>query len=157
MQPNQTATAGTRWHDHVSAGRFRVDFWFAGQHAGGFQAVDGIQAQVELIEYRAGRDRFVRQIPGRPRVTPVVLRKGYVNTALLWDWMQATMDGKFTFANVSVVLLDDDGAAELARYNLVDCWPSRWSGWRLDADAGRAMVEELELQVRTMERVAGHD
>lgn len=154
MSANQGA-AGARTHDHQGAFRFRVDLWMDGTHAGGFQAVDGIHAQVELIEYQAGTDKYARQIPGRPKVAPVVLKKGYVNSDVLWGWMKATMDGNFRFENASIVLLDDAGQSELARYNLVDCWPSRWAGWQLDANSNNAMVEEFELQVRTIERIAG--
>ncbi len=157
MNPADAAFGGARWHDHQAAFRFRVDFWFDSQLAGGFQAVEGIQTQVEVIAYQSGRDMYPRQIPGRPKIAPVVLKKGYVNTALLWDWIKATMDGNFRFENASIVLMDDSGRTELARYNLLDCWPSRWAGWQLDANSDNAMVEEFELQVRTIERVSGYD
>ena len=65
------------------------------------------------------------------------------------------MDGKMKFENVSVILMDDSGQDELARYDLLDTWPSRWSGWQLDANGSNAMVEELELQVRHINRVGG--
>jgi len=55
--------------------------------------------------------------------------------------------------DVRDVLLDDDGVTELSRYNLGTCWPSSWKGWQLDGMGGEAMVEELELQVRSIERV----
>lgn len=138
--------------DHQGGFNFRVEL--GGIQAGAFRAVDGLSTTVELIEYQGGGDMFGRQIPGRPKIAPVVLKKGYVNTAVLWDWMQATMKGQFKFENVSVVLLDDSGTEELARYNLMHTWPSRWSGWQLDANGSNAMVEEMELQVREMERVA---
>ena len=139
-------------HDPNAAFRFRVEFWFDGQAAGGFLAVDGLHVQVEVLEYQSGRDPYPRQIPGRPRIAPVVFKKGYVNSAIVWEWMQATMDGKFRFENASIVLLDDGGQAELARYNLIDCWPSRGRGWQLDASSSTAMVEEFELQVRAIHR-----
>jgi phage tail-like protein len=143
----------SRDFDHQGAFRFSVDLEFAGVKAGAFTAVDGLSATVELIEYQGGTDTFARQIPGRPKVTPVVLKKGYVNTSVLWDWMKATMDGAMKFENVSIVLLDDSGQNELGRYNLIDTWPSRWQGWQLDAQSSNAMVEEFELQVREITRV----
>ncbi len=157
MDPMDAAFGGARWHDHQAAFRFRIDFWFDSQLAGGFQSVEGIHTQVEVIEYQSGRDLYPRQLPGRPKITPVVLKKGYVNTAILWDWIKATMDGKFRFENASIVLMDDSGRSELARYNLVDCWPSRWAGWQLDANSNNAMVEEFELQVRTIDRISAFD
>ena len=139
-------------YDHQGGFRFSVEL--GGIKAGAFRAVDGLSATVELIEYQGGGDMSARQIPGRPKVAPIVLKKGYVNTAILWDGMKATMEGEFKFENVSVILLDDSGQEELARYNLMETWPSRWAGWQLDANGSNAMVEEMELQVRSLERVA---
>jgi phage tail-like protein len=152
--PKPAANPNTsRVFDHQGAFRFRVEL--GGVAAGAFTAVDGLSAQIEPIEYQGGKDQYVRQIPGRPKVAPVVLKKGYVNTAALWDWMQATMDGELRFENVSLVLLADDGLTELVRYNLTETWPSRWNGFQLDANSSNAMIEELELQARTVARVAG--
>ncbi len=138
--------------DHQGGFNFRVEL--GGVQAGAFRSVEGLAVSVELIEYQGGGDKYARQIPGRPKVAPITLKKGYVNTATLWDWMKGTMEGKIQFENVSVILLDDDGQEELARYNLLETWPSSWKGWQLDANASNAMVEELELQVRQVERVA---
>lgn len=146
-------TSGGRWHDHQ--GGFRFELEFGSLKAGGFRSVDGLGVSVEMIEYQSGSDKYARQIPGRPKIAPVVLKKGYVNTSVLWDWMKGTMEGKLKFENVSVVLMDDSGQDELARYDLLDTWPSRWSGWQLDASGSNAMVEELELQVRHIKRIAG--
>lgn len=146
-------SAGHRVHDHQGGFRFRVEM--GGVQAGAFRSVDGLSTTVELIEYQGGGDMYARQIPGRPKIAPVVLKKGYVNTAMLWDWMHATMEGKFRFENVSVVLLDDDGKTELDRYELLETWPTRWAGWQLDANSANAMVEEFELQVHRIKRVAG--
>jgi phage tail-like protein len=142
---------GARKFDHH--GGFRFEVQLGNVAAGAFRAVDGLSGTVELIEYQGGGDLYPRQIPGRPKVVPVVLKKGYVNTAVVWDWMKTTMDGGFQEENVSIILKDDSGQEELARYNLSNCWPSRWAGWQLDANGSNAMVEEMELQVRTLERV----
>ena len=123
-------------------------------------AVSAASASARELRHISSLGRSCAQTAGRsgrPKIAPVVLKKGYVNTAILWDWMKATMDGKFRFENASVVLMDDSGRSELARYNLVDCWPSRWAGWQLDANSNNAMVEEFELQVRTIERISAYD
>lgn len=149
--PQSTNTS--REFDHQGAFRFRVEL--GGVAAGTFTAVDGLSAQIELIEYQSGADAYVRQMPGRPKVAPVVLKKGYVNTSALWDWLQTTIDGKLQLENVSVILLADDGTTELLRYNLTETWPSRWNGFHLDAGSSGALIEELELQARTITRVQG--
>ncbi len=142
----------SRVFDHQGAFRFRLEL--GGIQAGSFRSVEGLSVNVELIEYQGGGDKYARQIPGRPKIAPVVLKKGYVNTSFLWDWMKSNMEGELKLENVSVVLLTDDGQNDLARYELSDCWPSSWKGWQLDANSSNAMVEEIELQVRGIERVA---
>jgi phage tail-like protein len=143
----------SRPFDHQAAFRFRIEL--GGIQAGAFRSVEGLGVSVEMIEYQGGGDMYARQIPGRPKIAPVVLKKGYVNTSFLWDWMKSNMQGNIQLENVSVVLLTDDGQSDLARYELTDCWPSSWKGWQLDANASNAMVEEIELQVRMIERVEG--
>lgn len=151
--PQAKPSNTSRVFDHQGSFRFRVEL--GGVAAGAFTAVDGLSAQVELVEYQGGMDQYVRQIPGRPKISPVVLKKGYVNTAALWNWMQATMDGTLQLENVSLVLIADDGTTELVRYDLTETWPSRWNGFQLDANSSNAMIEELELQARSVSRVAG--
>ena len=55
-------------------------------------------------------------------------------------------------------LLDEIAAMSerirLVRYDLNDCWPSSWKGLQLDGMGSEALVEELELQVRFIQRVA---
>lgn len=141
-----------RIHDHWGGFRFKVEIEQIA--AGAFTAVDGLTAEVELVEYQGGMDLYPRQIPGRPKIAPIVLKKGYINTAVLWDWMKKTMDGEVEHKSASVILLADDNDTEVVRYNLFEVWPSRWQGFQLDAQSSNAMIEELELQVRHVQRVA---
>lgn len=142
---------GNRPFDHRGNFKFRIEI--GNVSAGAFRAIDGLGVTTELIEYQGGGDMFARQIPGRPKVAPITLKKGWVVNAALWNWMRDTMQGKFTFHNVSVILLDDDGQTDVARYELTQCWPSSWKGFQLDGMGNEAMVEELELQVRHVQRV----
>ncbi len=149
--PQESSTAN-RSFDYRGNFNFRIEV--GGIAAGAFRAVDGLSTSTELIEYQGGGDMYARQIPGRPKIAPVTLKKGWVVSAALWQWMQDTMEGRFSFHNVSVVLMDDDGQTDVARYELSQCWPSSWKGFQLDGMGNEAMVEELELQVRGISRVA---
>lgn len=143
----------SRKFDHQGVFRFKVQL--GSIQAGAFTAVDGLTAEIETIEYQGGMDMYPRQIPGRPKVSPVVLKKGWINTALLWDWMRKTMEGELKFENISLTLVADDNTTELVQYDCLDAWPSRWNGFQLDAASSNAMLEELELQVREVKRVKG--
>ncbi|MBM4342046.1 MAG: phage tail protein [Deltaproteobacteria bacterium] len=145
------AASGNRPFDHRGNFKFRIEI--GNISAGAFRAIDGLGTTTELIEYQGGGDMFARQIPGRPKIAPITLKKGWVVNAALWNWMRDTMEGKFSFHNVSVILMDDDGQTDVARYELTQCWPSSWKGFQLDGMSNEAMVEELELQVRQIRRV----
>jgi phage tail-like protein len=149
--PKEQSTSN-RAFDYRGNFNFRIEV--GGIAAGAFRAVEGLSTSVELIEYQGGGDMYARQIPGRPKIAPVTLKKGWVVSAALWQWMQDTMEGRFSFHNVSVVLMDDDGQTDVARYELSQCWPSSWKGFQLDGMGNEAMVEELELQVRGISRVS---
>lgn len=145
------AGVGNRPFDHRGNFKFRIEI--GNVSAGAFRAIDGLGATTELIEYQGGGDMFARQIPGRPKIAPITLKKGWVVSAALWNWVRDTMEGKFSFHNVSVILMDDDGQTDVARYELTQCWPTSWKGFQLDGMGNEAMVEELELQVRHIQRV----
>ena len=152
--PTPAAASNTsRKFDHQGVYRFKVQL--GSIQAGAFTAVDGLTAEIETIEYQGGMDMYSRQIPGRPKVSPVVLKKGWINTALLWDWMRKTMEGELKFENISLTLVADDNTTELVQYDCLDAWPSRWNGFQLDAQSSNAMLEELELQVREVKRIKG--
>lgn len=151
-KPAKGGESSSRPFDHRGNFRFRVEI--GGIAAGHFKAVDGLSTTVELIEYQGGGDMFARPIPGRPKIAPVTLKKGYIASNELWGWMQDTMNGQFHDHQLTVVLMDDDGQTDLVRYDLNDCWPSSWKGLQLDGMGSEALVEELELQVRFIQRVA---
>lgn len=148
----QSNASASRPFDHRGNFRFRVEI--EGIAAGHFKAVDGLSTTVELIEYQGGGDMYARPIPGRPKIAPVTLKKGYIASNELWAWMEDTMNGQFHSHQMTVVLMDDDGQTDLVRYDLHDCWPTSWKGLQLDGMGSEALVEEMELQVRFIKRVA---
>jgi phage tail-like protein len=136
--------------DHHGGFRFRVEI--GSITAAAFSSVDGLSMEVEMIEYQGGGDRWRRQIPGRPKVSPVTLKKGYVLSTELWSWMESTAKGDLDIRNCSIIIMGDAKGEDKARYELYECWPSKWSGLQLDANGSNALVEEIELQVRYMKR-----
>ncbi len=139
-----------RTDDHWGEFPFRVEI--EGLSVGAFTKVDGLNINVEQIEYAHGDDLTPKKRAGRIKVDNVKLSKGYINTADLYNWCDEAMKGDPKRKSVSVILLSDDHATELCRYNLFDCWPCKWSGFRLDAKGNGALVEEIEFVVESMKR-----
>jgi phage tail-like protein len=136
--------------DHVGDFNFRVEI--EGVDAGAFTKVEGLNVSIEPIEYQHSDDITPRKRMGKIRVDNVKLIKGYVNTPHLYKWCEDAMKGDISRKSLSIVLLADDGASEVCRYNLYDCWPCKWGSFRLDGQGRAALVEEIEIVVEHVER-----
>ena len=138
-----------REFDHLFNGRFKIEI--EGVTQGAFTECGGLEVHVDVVEFNDGSDLKTRKRPGRPGVSNIVLRRGYVNSTELWDWMKAVLDGKVERKAGSVMVCDDAGG-EIYRYNFYEGWPCRWKSLELRADAPGSLVEEIEIVVETIER-----
>jgi phage tail-like protein len=120
---------------------------------GHFTEVTGLGVKVDRISYReAGNNAIVRAIPGRVTYSAVTLRFGLTMSTELWDWLMATVDGRVSRRNVSIVMLDSSGAAEVLRWNLISAWPQEWYGAPLDAMSRELAIETLVLAHEGLQR-----
>ncbi len=116
----------------------------------------GLGIRVERISYReAGNNSIVRAVPGRVSYPPVTLRFGLTSAQELWDWLLAAVNGRVDRRNVSIVMLDSAGAAEVLRWNLLNAWPQEWYGAPLDAMSRELAIETLTLAHEGLDREAG--
>ena len=120
---------------------------------GHFTEVSGLGVRIERIDYReAGNNSVVRAIPGRVTYPPVTLRYGLTASAELWEWLMTAVDGRVSRRNVSIVMLDPSGGAEVLRWNLVNAWPQEWRGAPLDAMSRELAIETLVLAYDAVRR-----
>ena len=138
------------WLDHIGDFGFIVSI--EGLNVGAFTKVEGLTVQIEPIEYQHSDDITPRKRMGRIKVDNVRLIKGYVATPDLFKWCEDAMKGDISRKSMSIVLLGDDRSKEMARYNLFEVWPTKWSGFKLDGQGRGALVEEIELVVEQIER-----
>ncbi|MFT5432728.1 MAG: phage tail-like protein [Myxococcota bacterium] len=143
--------------DHYPDFGFRIEM--EGMDVGGFQKVEGLSMSVEPIEYQHSNDITPRKRMGRIKVENVKLIKGYINTPDLFEWCEEAMKGDVSRKSISLILLSPEAAGqwgtwgpELCRYNLYDCWPTKWSSFRMDGKGQGALVEEIELVVESVQR-----
>src|SRR5215472_2918508 len=85
---------------------FRVEI--EGIAASDFLTVSGIEAAVNVVDYRNGGDKLSspRKLPGEAGFTNLILRRGLTADLSLWDWMRQTLEGQVSRRNISIVLLD---------------------------------------------------
>jgi len=120
---------------------------------GHFTECTGLNVKVEAIKYReAGNNQVVRRIPGQVEYGDVTLRYGLTSSHELWDWFLEAVKGQVKRKNVSILMLDSDGARERMRWDLINAWPSEWKGVPLNALAHEAAIESLTLVYETLNR-----
>jgi phage tail-like protein len=147
---NSGAQPGT-WVDPYRAYNFKL--LVNGVAEGHFTEVAGLGVKVERISYReAGNNAGVRAIPGRVTYSPVTLRFGLTSSMDMWRWLTSAVEGKVQRRNVSVVVLDPGGTAEVLRWNLLNAWPEEWYGASLDALSHDLAIETLVLAHEGLQR-----
>jgi phage tail-like protein len=120
---------------------------------GHFTACSGLGVRVKPIRYREGGiGQVVRAIPGSVDFSDVTLKYGLTKSRDLWDWLMKTVAGQVERRNVSIIVLEPNGADEGLRWNLLRAWPSEWRGAPLDAIGNHIAIEELTLAFDTLER-----
>ncbi len=119
---------------------------------GGFKSVSGMDSSTEVVEFKQGNDKVVRKKPGRTTYSNIVLERGYTATDDLWTWRKNIEEGKIDRRAGSVIVLDQDGSTEVARYNFYEGWPCKWNVPDMNADSSAMAIEKIEIAVEKCER-----
>ena len=120
---------------------------------GHFTECSGLGIKVQAIKYReGGTSQVVHSIPGYVEYADVTLKYGLTASPDLWNWFMTVVKGKVSRKNVSILLLDSDGATEVMRWDLINAWPSEWRGVPLDSLHREVALETLTLVFETLER-----
>ena len=119
---------------------------------GGFKSVAGMDSETEVIEFKQGNDMVVRKKPGRTTYSNIVLERGFTATDDLWQWRKNIEDGKIDRRSGSIIVLDQDGQTEVARYNFYEGWPCKWNVPDMNSDTSAMAIEKIEVCVEKVER-----
>ncbi len=119
---------------------------------GGFKSMSGMDSETEIVEFKQGNDTVVRKKPGRTTYANIVLERGYTATDDLWQWRQNIENGKIDRRSGSIIILDQDGQTEVARYNFYEAWPCKWYVPDMNADSSAMAIEKIEFAVEKIER-----
>ena len=117
----------------------------------GFSECTGLDAEVNVIEYREGGDHLVRKLPGLKKFTNITLKRGITDSLEIYNWFKAIMNGKNDRRDGSVILLDEE-SKPVARWNFKNAWPCKYQGPRLNAKGNEVAIETLELACEWIER-----
>lgn len=129
-----------------------------GALSGLFLEVSGIGSESEVVEHKIigeNNETIIQKIPGRLTWGDVTLKRGVTSNMDMWQWRQLVVDGKVRDArkNCSIIAYDQE-AAELARWNFENAWPSKIDGPAPKSDSSDIMIEELTIVHEGMERAS---
>lgn len=113
---------------------------------GGFSEVTGLQAEIEVHDYReGGLNEYMHRLAGPVRYPGnLILKRGVTDNLSLWLWHKEVRNGTVNRRNVSILLRGTSG--QLARvWHLDKAWPVKWNGPELRAEGNTVAVESLEL------------
>jgi phage tail-like protein len=149
--PSATQPASGQATDPFAAYNFKLEM--QGVTEGHFTACAGLGVSVQVISYReGGNNQVVHRIPGPVEYADVTLRYGLTRSRELWDWLLTAVQGRVQRRNVSIVVLDTDGATEVVRWNLFNAWVSQWRAAPLDALGRDVAIDSITLVYDTLER-----
>lgn len=118
-----------------------------------FQECSGFDSTIDVIEHREGNDITTpRKLPGMTKYSNIQLKWGLTDDVMLYNWHREIINGTLERKNGSIVLLGRDGA-EVARWNFMRAWPTKYDGPDLNAEGNDVAVEMIELVHEGIERV----
>ncbi|PWV95671.1 phage tail-like protein [Paenibacillus cellulosilyticus] len=129
--------------DPLAGFRFLVEL--DGLIAAGFSEVHGLEAEIEMEEYREGGvNGYVHRLPKMTRQSNLTLKRGLTGSTELWDWFKLAAEGWVSRRNGSIIVLDEQGY-EAWRWNFSGAYPVKWTGPELRADSSTIAVESIEI------------
>ncbi|MEJ2747388.1 MAG: phage tail protein [Anaerolineae bacterium] len=120
---------------------------------GAFHECSGFDSTIDVIEHREGGDfTALRKLPGMTKYSNIQLKWGITDDMALYNWHRDVVNGTLERKNGSIVLLGRDGA-EVARWNFIRAWPTKYDGPDLNAEGNDVAIEMIELAHEGVERV----
>ena len=128
---------------------FKVEFKFSDQRAKSevnFQEVSGLNKEMTTEDFtEGGENRFVYRFPKGTKYANLVLKRGMLPDSKIIDWARNAIDNfDFTPVDITITLLNPDHDP-LVVWEVVKCWPVKWSTSDFKAQENAIVIETLEL------------
>ena len=111
----------------------------------GFAECSGLTNEQDAIDYREGNeDTRVRKIPGLRKFPMIVLKRGFTDSRVMWEWRKTVIDGRTERRNGSITLLNEAREPAL-RFEFREGWLSKWEGPSFNSKTNEISSEALEI------------
>lgn len=114
--------------------------------------VSGLSFETDAVEYREGDEAFlhVRKLYGLRKFTNIQAKRGITTDLQLWTWYQEILNGPATLRDGAIILTDELQVDRL-RWNLTNCFITKWEGPSFNATSNDVGIEMIELAVDRVE------
>ncbi len=130
-----------------------------------FMECKGLKRTQEAIEvcevtpqvWGSGNAKFGRvvrtKVPGNPKSTNLVLKRGMTQSMTLWNWFDAVENGQWAkqLQTGSLTIYDQAGTAQ-ALFEFQNAFPVSYIVADLSSSSSEIEIEELEIAVETFQR-----
>ncbi|MDW3211153.1 MAG: phage tail protein [Reichenbachiella sp.] len=126
--------------------RFSVDWGTIKQNIA-FQEVSGLEAETQVIEYRASNSTLFSTIkmPGIAKYGNVTMKRGiFVKDNSFWSWYSQIKMNTIKRQTVTIKLLDENGKPTMT-WTLKNAWPTKITGTDLKSDGNEVAVDTIEI------------
>ena len=114
-----------------------------------FRKCSGVESETETIEYKeATKDgkMIIRKVPGAMKWSDITLERRIDESKALWEWRKQVEDGDVDKARRDgSIVIKDSMNKEVARWNFVHGWVSKWTGAELDAGSNEVATEKVVI------------
>jgi phage tail-like protein len=117
-----------------------------------FTDCSSLTVQVAAIKYtEGGNSPITYKLPGAVTYGDVTLKYGLTTSTDMYNWFLAGVHGRIDYRHVSIAMQDTQGQ-EKFRWDLINAWPSTWTGAPLSAAAQTIAVEQVTVVYSYMKR-----
>jgi phage tail-like protein len=134
--------------------RFRVEL--DGITQAGFNEVSFADTSTEVVEYREGTDpTHPRKLSGQSKYGNVTLKWGITDSMELFEWYKTVVEkGALENRKNMAITLVDEAGNDKSRWDLENCWPTKYDPTDLNAKGNDVGIETLEIVSESYLRVS---
>jgi phage tail-like protein len=128
---------------------FKYGLEAEGMLQGYFTEISGIDSETEIVETRSVNpftyEIILEKFPGQTTWNDITLKRGVTSNRDIWEWRQKVIDDvEDPRINCSIIAYNQENE-EVARWDLLNAWPSKVTGPKMDAGGIGYMVEEITI------------
>lgn len=141
-------------NDPYRSFRFRVEI--DGITQAGFNECTFGDTSTEAVEYREGTDpAHARKLSGQTKYGNITLKWGTTDSTDLYDWYKTVVDvgALDNRRNIAIILVDEAGN-DKSRWELAECWPTKYDPTDFNAKGNDVAIETLEIVTESYQRVS---